>query len=197
MVGLMTNKIKPAEYGEMVDLALSLLQDYGFKTFPLNLNKLCKFLNITLIPYSALSFEQYDIIIKKGLKSGFTVVSKHVNGVAYYDTYYNNVDEKKERNRFTIAHEIKHVVNGDFTKVKNEKDEELADYFAKCLLAPQCVLITNKIYNLDIVHSKFQISKHCAEIWLNTVCKRICRYGDHCLTSSEKDFISFLNSDYS
>lgn len=193
----MTNKIKPAEYDEMVDLALSLLQDYNFKTFPLNLNKLCKLLNMRLIPYSSLSVEKYDFIIKKGLKSGFTVVSKYVNGIACYDTYYNDVDEKKERNRFTIAHEIKHVVNGDFSKVKSEKDEELADYFAKCLLAPQCVLIANKIYDLDILHTKFQISRHCAEIWLNTIRKRICRYGDYCLTTSENDFMNFYNGGFS
>lgn len=193
MVGLMINNIKPEEYDEMVDLALSLLQDYNLFKFPLDLPKLCSLLNIKLIPYSTLSSEQYLGLIKKGIKSGHTVVTKFSDGKMQYDTYYNDEDETQERNRFTIAHEIKHVVNGDFDKIKKEKNEDLADYFAKCLLAPQCVILAECINDVNSLAKKFKVSKQCADIWMKTIQKRVSRYGDDCLRESEINYSSLYN----
>ena len=114
-----------ADYDKMVDLALELLMDYEIYDFPLNLKSLTKKLNIKLKKYSELNSVDFEALVEKS-PLGTTTMEKYTNYHMEYQLWYNDIDNSVERNRFTIAHEICHVVNEDFEKSITENDENFA-----------------------------------------------------------------------
>lgn len=188
MVGMMANNPLSEEYDKMVELSLNILMDYQEYDFPLNINNLAKKIGIDVKLYSNLSFEKYENIYDKS-PFGITVMSKYDNGHTTFETYYNDIDNKKARNRFTIAHEIGHVVNGDINKSITSEDEKLYDYFAKCLLAPQCLIIKNKEFDIKTIVTNYNVSKQVAEYWLQAINNRMSSFGKNCLTNIEKTFL--------
>lgn len=188
MVGIMINSPQGVEYDKMVELSLNVLMDYQEFNFPLHINDLAEKIGIELKSYSKLSFDLYALLYSKS-PLGITVMSKYSDGHIDYEAYYNGVDNRRERNRFTIAHEIGHIVNGDINKPITPKDEMLYDYFAKCLLAPQCLIIDNKEFDVNTIVTNYQVSKQVAEFWLQTIKKRISLYGEDCLTKLEKTYL--------
>lgn len=113
-------------------------------------------------------------------------------GGIVYNTYYNDIDFVYAACKFTVAHEIKHVVSGDCVKGENElteSDEILADYFAKCLLAPQVVILNSKLKMPDDYTEYFGLSNQASVNWFGAVEKRKCRYGSNTLFDYEKEFL--------
>lgn len=175
----MTIKPTGEDYDNMAKLAQSILLDYGFYTFPIDGNALACKIGMRLIPYSSLSVKQMECLLQKtGTEKGITVSRQH-QGKISYDTYYN--DEFSEAAcRFTIAHEIKHIVAGDCIKNEadlSECDEVLADYFAKCLLAPQAIIIKDEIEFPEEHMNYFGLSRQAALIWSNAVKNRRNKFG--------------------
>jgi Zn-dependent peptidase ImmA (M78 family) len=188
MVGMMINNPRSEEYDKIVELALNVLMDYKEYDFPLNINGLAKKIGIDVKLYSNLDFDVYENIYDKS-PFGFTILSKYNNGHITFETYYNDIDNKKERNRFTLAHEIGHVVNGDINKDITDKEEKLYDYFAKCLLAPQCLIIQNKEFDIKTIVTNYNVSKQVAEYWLQAINNRISSFGKNCLTDIERTYL--------
>lgn len=121
---------------------------------------------------------------------------KYTNNHIEYQLWYNDIDNSVERNRFTIAHEICHVINGDFKKPITENDEKLCDYFAKCLLALQCLIISRKEFDINTIVTKYKVSKMVAENWLNAINNRIATFSEDCLTDTEKSYIKQIKKYY-
>lgn len=188
MVGMMANNPLSEEYDKIVELSLNILMDYQEYDFPLNIKNLAKKIDINVKLYSNLSFEKYEYIYDKS-PFGITVMSKYDNGHTTFETYYNDIDNKETRNRFTLAHEIGHVVNGDINKNITDKEEKLYDYFAKCLLAPQCLIIQNKEFDIKTIVTNYNVSKQVAEYWLQAINNRISSFGKNCLTDTEKSYL--------
>lgn len=188
MVGIMINNPQGSEYYKMVELSLNVLMDYQEYDFPLNIHGLAKKIGVDMKLYSKLSYEEYENLYNKS-PFGITVMSKYSDGHTNFETYYNDIDNKKARNRFTIAHEIGHIVNGDINKSITCKDEKLYDYFAKCLLAPQCLIIKNKEFDVNTIVTKYDVSKQVAEFWLQAINNRISSFGEDCLTDIEKTYL--------
>lgn len=86
--------------------------------------------------------------------------------------YVDNLNAKENKQRFSIAHEIGHIVlNHRENSFENEKE---ADYFAGYLLCPDCVCIEDKIFNkincgLKYLMSWFGISLDTAMICLKHI----------------------------
>lgn len=184
----MTNNPQGSDYDKMVELSLNILMDYEIYDFPLKIKILAKKLNIELKKYSMLDFFEYEFLNEKS-PYGITVMSIHNNKHIDFETFYNDADFNSNKNRFTIAHEIGHIANGDVKKNITEKDEKLYDYFAKCLLAPQCLIIENKEYDVNTIATKYKVSKQVAEYWLQAIKSRISSYGECCLTDMEKAYL--------
>lgn len=186
----MTNGIDGTEYDKMKSLAQDVLLDYGVNKFPVDVYGLAKKIGMNVIPYSRLPktcFEKLKTI--KGADQGMTIL-KNVNGVFKYDTFYNDIGSTPAACRFTIAHEIKHVVACDFKKEEiGEKDEILADYFAKCLLAPQAIIVEEKLQSAGELVNRFDISRQVADILSYTIEKRRLRFGSDFLFDNEKVFL--------
>ena len=174
----------------MTRLTLDVLSDYEFFCFPLDVFSLAEKIGMKLIPYSTLTLEQYMTLYHKyDMNLGFTV-SRSENGYIEYDTYYNDVDIQEPRQRFTIAHEIKHVVSGDcHKKYLTERDEALADFFAKSLLAPQAIIIQEGLSSPEEYVERFHISQQSAEYCCSATEHRKSAYGETFLFDYEREFL--------
>lgn len=127
------------EYGKYKNIrntSWQCLLDYGIDSLPVKIN------NIIMKSPSIRLFKDSDVKQLHHGQSGMTVFRNNVFNIAYRDT------ENKERCRFTIAHELGHILLGhmliDNTRYrtfgKYDKEEQAADMFAIRLLAPACVL---------------------------------------------------------
>ena len=97
------------------------------------------------------------------------------NGIVYAIIFYNDEIESEERKRFTIAHEIGHIVLRH--KGYSEINEKEADAFAAQLLLPHCILEElikrGKNVTESYLTEKFGLSKEAACISKMQVGKKI------------------------
>ena len=159
------------EYDEIVKEIVPIFIDYDIKTFPLDLERLCRLLSVSLIPYSKCGSEAKDLLIKKS-KDGFFVRGTHESNPAIY---YNDYKSSEGAIRYTISHEIKHYVY-DECDADNE-DDDLADYFARFLLCPIPYLIVKGILSPDDIKTHCNVSFQAASNASSTIKNRMSWHG--------------------
>ena len=175
------------DYDEVDEVALRLRIDYGHLDYYLDVIKLAKQLNIVLTKYSTLTDYQLKTISgSEELKDGLTIIKKARNGYEFY-TYYND-KISTSRIRYTIAHEIKHVV---FLEINpSKKEEALADHFAIYILAPPCLIMSKiaKGYDPSNIAYDFKISYEAAGYAYDAAISRLL-YNKANLSDFEEEFI--------
>ena len=121
------------EYQKSRDLAWEILCREKINALPVDVLEICKRLGIRVV--------QYDEPRPEG--DGFSCI---VCGVPYI---YIQKSQSRQRARFTIAHELGHILLGHTGKAglvnrepssKDNPTEQAANVFAARLLAPACVL---------------------------------------------------------
>jgi Zn-dependent peptidase ImmA (M78 family) len=113
---------------------------YNDTNFPIDLYNIKipnqKIRIISMQEYSTLTgIEMRDLTQDGAFTEGYTVIEENKNRATIF---YNDDIESKERKRFTIAHEIAHIVLKH--QDHNEQNEQEADTFASQLLLPHCIL---------------------------------------------------------
>lgn len=113
--------------------------------------KLRELLDITTLPVDVAAIDELEAI-SITVKHGLTVKNKLSSGASWYDKLgwhiSVNGDDSRTRRRFTVGHEIKHVIDDpyidtlyrgprDSDAVADARAEEICDYFAGCLLMPR------------------------------------------------------------
>jgi Zn-dependent peptidase ImmA (M78 family) len=91
-----------------------------------------------------------------------------------------NADEAPVRRRFSLAHELKHVIDHPFvdflyparaTSTSAERAEQICDYFAACLLMPKgwvkSAFYNEGIHNARELARRFNVSRPAMEVRLN------------------------------
>lgn len=149
------------DYQKARDAAWQILIDCGVKELPVKVVKICQELGI-----AAFSYEKGHSIIEKlnllehtNRTDGFTIFPDE-------PTIFYNAGMSAARCRFTIAHELGHLVlghiqRGQVTAINREPtlgdspEETAANQFAVRLLAPSCVL-----WGLNL-HTPEEISEIC------------------------------------
>lgn len=145
-------------YKKARDMAWQILLKSNTKSLPVNLNYICKFLNVKTSPYSKFSLlELFRPEVISG--DGFTF--------DFYGEKFIVYNDKKPiyRQRFTVAHEIGHIALDHKADIihyrireddsKNGIKEIQANVFARDLLMPATVLA-----GLN-VHTPEEIMKIC------------------------------------
>ena len=180
--------LRGVDYTKIDKLSLEFLNDYELYNFPLNVFKIAtEILNAKIIYYSSLNNKQLEFIkTKRVLDKGYTIVEHLSNGTIRHVIYIND-STCQARQKYTIAHEIKHILYGE--EVYNKDEEILADYFAKILLAPKCLIIDNKWLSQEEISSKFGLSLESARYHLNGIKNRIGSYGFE-LFDYERNYIN-------
>ena len=176
------------EYAKLDEMAISLRMDYGCYEYKLDVFQLVQKMCITLVPYSKISEEKRNYLFEHNVNDGFTAIG---HGVWECIIYYND-EMPLPRQHFTIAHEIKHVLYCE--KDPSQKDEELANHFARALLASSCLLfdyIDNQ--NAAEVADRFGISNPAAKNALTALNSRVGAMGTQ-LKQYEIEYLNYINS---
>ena len=158
------------DYQNIRNKAWKILLDCKIDRLPVDLNLICKALGVRTAPYSA----NRALIQRKNLSAivarsdGLSFFAGDMPVVLYNETC------TPERVRFTIAHELGHIVLGHISpggvtianREPNPQDdpkEIAANQFAARLLAPACVLWGLDLHTAKEIAQVCRISKQAAE----------------------------------
>lgn len=135
------------DYKRARDLSWRVLLNTGTRELPVKVSRICRRYGVTLRSYQvgAPLIRELGLEAQCDISDGFTVRS----GDRCYVFY--NMEQPPGRVRFTIAHELGHVLlghlgDGEHTVYNRESssedalEEHTANVFASRLLAPACVL---------------------------------------------------------
>ena len=136
-----------------------LFSDYGISVFPIDIIYLCQQMNIKLVAYSTLSSKKKAEILKIS-SDGFSYFD-NTNWKGYI-IYYNDEGVSEQRQRFTIMHEIGHIVLEHNEDTIYELAESEANFFARNALAPIPIVLIKEIVDKFEVSDTFNISLECA-----------------------------------
>ena len=134
------------DYKRARDLSWRVLLNTGTRELPVKVSRICRGYGVTLRSYQVGALiRELGLEAQCDISDGFTVRS----GDRCYVFY--NMEQPPGRVRFTIAHELGHVLLGHLgdgehtvynreSSSENAPEEHTANVFASRLLAPACVL---------------------------------------------------------
>ena len=169
-------------YEEICKEIINIYLDYGFCEFPLDEQKVCKKMGVSLVPYSSYGKDDQRIIKKKSPKGFFVKGTVETSPTIYY----NDKRESEGEIRFTIFHELKHFVYNEDSG--DEDKDDLADFFARYFLCPIPYLLLKGIDSLNEVISFCGVSKSAAVNVISNLKNRKTRYG-YQIFGYERDLI--------
>ena len=149
-------------YSDARDAAWKILLECKVDKLPVKMSSICLKKSIRMISYRrAASFLPDTLKECFEVTDGFTV-----NDAIFYDDENCTI----KRQRFTIAHEIGHIILGhcrakEYPESENNNiaEEKAANIFASRLLAPSCVLWGCNVRTADNVMELCDISRTAAE----------------------------------
>lgn len=163
-MGLEPVRLKPTRYDELERTVVELLEDYRFNHFPLDIFGLCNAIGVVCVPYFVL--DEDDAIAANAVsEDGFTIWIEGHPIIVY------NEGNKPERIRFTLAHELAHVIL-DHGESTSETESE-ANWFAEYLLAPTALVVRRRINDTEDVMDYFNVGNDCASYVLMHAFSRI------------------------
>ncbi len=151
-------------YKDSRDMSWKVLIDNDVNSLPVRISDICKNMGISLINFSKVSdlIRYMDTNEDHTDDDGFSIGNK---------IFYNN-NCSVERRRFTIAHELGHIMLGH-TQIANLANKEIspndnpletaANVFASRLLAPACVLWGIGVTNYRQIQALCNISEAAAK----------------------------------
>lgn len=181
------------------DNAWRYLIRHKVKKLPVDVFELCRKDKITLVPYSAEEGKEMAEIIGAAYlmpwTDGFAIQIKGKFLIFWDDSM------PMPRQRFTIAHELGHIYNGDLgmsptlrNKEPSEKDrpkETAANIFAARILSPACVLWALGVKDAETVAELCAISRTAAtwrykrlELLYEREKQFLAKYGKSCFLMS-------------
>jgi len=159
-------------------------------SLPINLNSIVNFNKWKVIKYSKLkklNIVEYESVMKTNY--GFAELTPNDDYIIFY-----NDELPRGVQRFTIAHEIGHIILHHF-KVPIENREQEANMFAARLLMPMCVLHECKIKSEQEIMNLCDVSYISAHyryerlVMLEDRNKFYVDYNEEVLKSKFEDFI--------
>lgn len=147
-------------YKNSRDAAWRMLIKNRVSSLPVSVEKICRGEHVRLLSYK----KGEKLIGKLGLEENLVGNDAFSFGrVIFYDG-----DKPLVRQRFSIAHELGHIVlHGD----SDEWDEREADIFASRLLAPLCVLHYLDVESAEEISDLCAISISAARIRFERLCE--------------------------
>lgn len=164
-------RLTGAMYDEIEKAACDFLMRMEL-AFPVNPFDLCKQMGIKVERYSDASEEQRNVLLSAS-KDGLQVVLEVSKGVYQTVIYYND-QMPTERIRFTLMHEIAHIILGH--QQHSDLAESEANYFARYVLAPPPIIHESHINDFLDLAEMFKLSKECAYNAMRSYFKWL-RYG--------------------
>lgn len=157
-------------YRQSRDTAWQILLQTGAKELPIQLDVVCKLLGIRTRSYT----RAYTLMEKMELLH----LTQKTDGFTYHEAgghiIFLHTTLPIPRQRFTVAHELGHIVLGHVARghytlrnrepdARDSPDEQAANAFAARLLAPACVLHFAGIKTAEQIEQTCNISKQAAQ----------------------------------
>lgn len=181
-------RLKCGRYEEIKKIVADTIVDAGIKEYPYDVFQVAKNLEIKLVSYQSLSQKKRDACFLES-EDAFSVLIDFGSYAEWY-IYYNQ-DIGKSRVRFTIMHEIGHIMLDH--KDGNEVEESEANFFSKHILAPPCIMNEVGVEDyLDIV-TKFEVSQEMATYQIEYYDNWL-RYGGERYTDSELRILNLYHN---
>jgi Zn-dependent peptidase ImmA (M78 family) len=178
-------RLTDSRYEEIKQLITDLLCDYSISTLPIDVFLLAQKMAIKVYKYSEFIVDERIKIISASQDG----MSCYITDTMSYIILYND-EMDSNRIRFTIAHEIGHIVLGH--EYSCEETESEADYFARNLLVPMGILIHRHISDYIEIVNMFEVSYTVAGNVIRTLTIRLeCGYGN--LTDYEIELLKLFN----
>lgn len=167
-------------YEEIRSTVADLIEDWGISVYPFSVWELVRRMGIRTIRYSELP-EWLRAELELYWPDAITIYPRDFNPLRTIIFYNDCLD--REHVRFTIAHELAHLVLMH-PGTGEEKYEHEADVFANYLLAPAPLVLRYSRLDIDAIHDDFQVSYGCARSVKDRAEKRRA-YGSKTLTEYE------------
>lgn len=175
-------------YEEIRSTVADLIEDWDISVYPFSVWELARRMGIRTIRYSELP-EWLCVEVELYWPNAITIYPSDFNPSRTFIFYNDRFD--RERIRFTIAHELAHLV---LTHPGTGEDiyEHEANIFANYLLAPAPLVMRDSTLDVDTIHDDFQVSYMCAcSVRDRTEKRRI--YGPRNPTEYERRILSFCS----
>lgn len=146
-------------YDEIRSAVADLIEDWGINVYPFSIWSLLRKMCIATVPYSSLPNSIKTSLVVE-YPDAFTVYPPDFNP-RRTTIYYNDEIIDRERIRFTLAHELAHLVLMNPDSHEEEYEHE-ADIFANYLLVPAPLIFEFSSINYSVVSVDFAVSYGCA-----------------------------------
>jgi len=182
----------------LYDSLIDFQEENNLIKYPLNLEELCRKNNWILLPYPDKNKEEFMSISE----DGFSVLENGKYVINYNKDVKYKGKELFTRVRFTIAHEIGHIVLGhhffdkDYYNEFENIIEEQANTFAGNLLLPSIILQNYDFLSRhkDVVREIFQIGQWCCDYRFDLYESELYQCSAEGLKYSDKFLNSLLNN---
>lgn len=159
-------RLSDQRYEDIKIAIANFLEDYNVKKIPVDVFDLAEKMKIKIVFSS-------EIIKKYPKKFDEYKLFTYPHSYLYYDpdsqrliVYIDDLGTKKKRQRFSLAHELMHIILGHTEQ--NEKNESEANFGATYLLAPTSLALIKledeTLFIPEIVMDIFDVSAPEAEI---------------------------------
>lgn len=150
-------------YKNSRDISWQILIQQNITELPVSVKRICKSMGIRCLSYNRAN--------KLLTASGLSHHCEDADGFTFGNViFYNDTECNRQRQRFTIAHELGHIVLGHTKSLCNREPdsrddpkETAANVFAARLLAPACVLWGCGVVNPEQIATLCDISQISAE----------------------------------
>ena len=168
-------KIERSVLGFLKSLPPELLK------FPFDIHKAVKTMsNCTIHSYQMFALKFGTSVQKVAEDCQSETGCTHKYNDKYMIMYNNDEQLPNERRKYTIAHELGHIILGHHEIkrkqqiAQNDKEDKVmereADYFAACVLCPMPLVYILKLRNIYQIRRRFGLSYKAAEIAWNDYC---------------------------
>ena len=180
-------RLPDTRYEEIKQCVAYTIIDANITKYPFNVFDIAKSLEIEIISYQSQSLEKCKECFKHS-DDGFSILvefSSYNKWVIYY-----NEEMDEQRIRFTIMHEIGHIVLDHIEE--NLVTEMEANFFAKYILVPPCIVHILKLDDYIDIMENFNVSMQVAYYTINYY-NNWLKYGSSDYTEYEKMIFNQLN----
>ena len=180
-------RLPDSRYEEIKDCVITCFERSNISTFPVKPSIIVESNGIKLKTYSQHSEQLFQQALEIS-NDGFSIFQNNS-----WFIFYNPTITPQERIRFTLMHEIGHIVLNHTEH--SELAEAEADFFARYALAPTVLIQSLPEINEYTIHEKFGISITAARIALENYYK----WRNHFIwigqkyTETEKRFARLFN----
>lgn len=181
-------KLSPNRYEEIDREVCAFFKRVKIKKFPIDCFDICNQLNIKVITYSQLEEINREMLLENAGQDGFHVLVEVSKGNYEKWIIYND-DMNCKRIRFTIMHEIGHIILDH--KEYSELAEKEANHFAAYALAPPPLVHFFEIEDFSELAIVFDVSERFAFYAMNRY-NNWFRFGSIRYLSYEEELIDLF-----